>query len=156
MYSAFKSNNQGDNIQPWCTPFPIWNQSVVPYPVLTVASWPAYRFLRRQVRWSGIPIYWRIFQFVVVWPTKKIKGYRYKWWVDKENSGVQRSGQRDSKKFWRRCQEVKEILFQNRGSTRSNIAGGQIRKSLKWSTRLGSQLNTDGFNNFWDWWLGSE
>ena len=31
-------------------------QSVVPYRVLTVASWPAYRFLRRQVRWSGIPI----------------------------------------------------------------------------------------------------
>ena len=25
---------QGDNIQPWCTPFPIWNQSVVPCPVL--------------------------------------------------------------------------------------------------------------------------
>ena len=56
-----------------------------------------------------------IFQFVVVWPTKKIKGYRYKWWVDKVNSGVQRSGQRDSKKFRRRCQEVKEIIFQNRG-----------------------------------------
>ena len=31
--------------------FPNWNQSVVPCPVLTVASWPAYRFLRRQVRW---------------------------------------------------------------------------------------------------------
>ena len=29
-------NKQGDNIQP--TPFPIWNQSVVPCPVLTVAS----------------------------------------------------------------------------------------------------------------------
>ena len=28
----------GDNIQPCCTPFPIWNQSVVPCPVLTVAS----------------------------------------------------------------------------------------------------------------------
>ena len=28
MYSAYKLNNQGDNIQPWCTPFPIWNQSV--------------------------------------------------------------------------------------------------------------------------------
>ena len=56
MYSAYKFNKQGDNIQPWCTPFPIWNQSVVPCPVLTVASWPAYRFLRRQVRWSGIPI----------------------------------------------------------------------------------------------------
>ena len=28
MYSAFKLNKQGDNIQPWRTPFPIWNQSV--------------------------------------------------------------------------------------------------------------------------------
>ena len=45
MYSAYKLNKQGDNIQPWCTPFPSWNQSVVPCPVLTVASWPAYRFL---------------------------------------------------------------------------------------------------------------
>ena len=26
MYSAYKLNKQGDNIQPWCTPFPIWNQ----------------------------------------------------------------------------------------------------------------------------------
>ena len=57
MYSAYKLNN----IQPWRTPFLICNQSVVPCPVLTVASWPAYRFLRRQVRWSGIPISWRIF-----------------------------------------------------------------------------------------------
>ena len=46
MYSAYKLNKQGDNIQPWCTPFPIWNQSVVPCPILTVASWPAYRFLK--------------------------------------------------------------------------------------------------------------
>ena len=45
MYSACKLNNQGDSIQPWRTPFPIWNQSVVPCPVLTVACWPAYRFL---------------------------------------------------------------------------------------------------------------
>ena len=52
MYSAYKLNKQGDNIQPWRTPFPIWNQSVVPCPVLTVASWPAYRFLKRQIRWS--------------------------------------------------------------------------------------------------------
>ena len=29
MYSAEKLNNQGDNIQSWCTLFPIWNQSVV-------------------------------------------------------------------------------------------------------------------------------
>ena len=60
LYSAYKLNKQGDNIQPWRTPFPIWNQSV-PCPCLTVASWPAYRFLKRQVRWSGIPISFRIF-----------------------------------------------------------------------------------------------
>ena len=50
MCSACKLNKQGDNIQPWHPPFPIWNQSVFPCPVLTVASWPAYRFLKRQVR----------------------------------------------------------------------------------------------------------
>ena len=73
MYSTYKLNKLGDkkinkyinklgdSIQPWRTPFPIWHQSVVPDLVLTVASWPAYRFLRRQVRWSGIPISWRIF-----------------------------------------------------------------------------------------------
>ena len=61
MYYAYKLNKQGDNIQPWHNPFPIWSQSVVPCPVLTVASWPAYRFLRRQVRWSGIPISLSIF-----------------------------------------------------------------------------------------------
>ena len=27
MYSAYKLNKQGDNMQPCCTPFPIWNQS---------------------------------------------------------------------------------------------------------------------------------
>ena len=68
MYSAYKLNNQGDNIQPWCTPFPIWNQSVVPCLVLTLASWSAYRFLRRQVRWSGIPISWSIFHSLL-WST---------------------------------------------------------------------------------------
>ena len=35
MYAADKLNKQGDNIQPWHTPFPVWNQSVVPCPVLT-------------------------------------------------------------------------------------------------------------------------
>ena len=39
MYSASKLNKQGDSIQPWHTPFPIWNQSIVPCSVLTVASW---------------------------------------------------------------------------------------------------------------------
>ena len=32
----------------------------------SVASCPEYRFLRRQVRWSGIPISWGIFQFTVI------------------------------------------------------------------------------------------
>ena len=50
MYSAYKLNKLGDNIQPWCTLFPIWNQSIFPCLVLTIASWLAYRFLRRQIR----------------------------------------------------------------------------------------------------------
>ena len=65
MYSACKLNKQYDNIQPWCTPFLIWNQSVVPCPVLTVASWPAYRFLRK----SDIPISLRIFHNLL-WSTQ--------------------------------------------------------------------------------------
>ena len=54
MCSAYKLNKQADNIQSWHTSFPIWNQSIVPCPVLTIASWPGYRFLRRQLRWSGL------------------------------------------------------------------------------------------------------
>ena len=69
MYSAYKLNKQGNNIQPWCTPFPILNQSLVPCLLLTVASWPAYRFLRRQVRWSGIPISLRIIHSLL-WSTQ--------------------------------------------------------------------------------------
>ena len=56
IYSAYKLNKQSDNIQPWHTPFPTLTQSIIACPVLTVASWPAYRLLKRQVRWSGIPI----------------------------------------------------------------------------------------------------
>ena len=66
MYSAYKLNKQGDNMQPWWTPFPIWNLSFVPCQILTVSSWPVYRLLRMQVRWPGIPISLRIFRFVVL------------------------------------------------------------------------------------------
>ena len=66
MYSACKLNKQGNSIRPWYTPFPIWNQSVVPCPVLTVASWPAYKFVRRQGRLSGIPISFKNFAQIVV------------------------------------------------------------------------------------------
>ena len=69
MYSACKLNKQDDSIQPWRTPFPIWNQSVVPCLVLTVASWPAYKFLKSQVRWSGIPMSLRIFHSLL-WSTQ--------------------------------------------------------------------------------------
>ena len=34
------------------------------------ASWHAFKFLRRQVRWCGIPISSRIFQFVVIHTVK--------------------------------------------------------------------------------------
>ena len=71
MYSASKLNKQDDNIEPWCTPFPIWNQSIVPCPVLTITSWPSCGFLRRQVRWSGIPICLKIFHSLL-WSTKPL------------------------------------------------------------------------------------
>ena len=48
IYSAYRLNKQGDNIQSWHIPFAIWNQSIVPFLVLTVASWHAYRLPRRQ------------------------------------------------------------------------------------------------------------
>ena len=48
------------------------NQSVIPCLVLTVASWLAHRFLRRQVRWPAIPMSLRTFQFVVI---HKVKGF---------------------------------------------------------------------------------
>ena len=73
IYFAYKLNKQGDNTQPWHAPFPIWNQSFVPCLVLTLASWPAHTFYRRQVRWSGIPISLRIFWYVVI---HTVKGFR--------------------------------------------------------------------------------
>jgi len=68
-WGANKLNKQ-DNIQPCYTLFAILTRSVVPHLLLNIVSWPAYRFLRSQVRWSGIPISWRIFQFVVMNPFK--------------------------------------------------------------------------------------
>ena len=64
-------NKKDDNLQPWCTPYLILNQFVLPSPVLTVASWPAYRFSRRQVRWSGISISLRIFHSLL-WSTQRL------------------------------------------------------------------------------------
>ena len=69
MHFAYKLNKQGDNIQPWCTPFPIWNQSVVPCPILTVASWPAYRFLYAKVVWYSY-LFQNFPPFVVIYIVK--------------------------------------------------------------------------------------
>ena len=48
MYSAYKLNKQGVNIQPWHTPFPIWNQSVVP------CSWEELTHWKRLWCWEGL------------------------------------------------------------------------------------------------------
>ena len=69
MYSVYKLNKQGDNIYPRCTPFPVLNKFIVPCLVLMVASCPAYRFIKRQVRWPGIPISLRIFHNLL-WSTQ--------------------------------------------------------------------------------------
>ena len=62
MYSAYKFNKHRHT---WRTSFPVWNQSVV----VTVAYWPADRFIKRQVRWSGISISLRIFHSLL-WSTQ--------------------------------------------------------------------------------------
>ena len=66
MYSSCKLNKQGNHIHP----FPIWDQSIVSCPILTVAPWLAYRFLRRQVRWSGSHLLKNFPQFVVIHTVK--------------------------------------------------------------------------------------
>ena len=65
MKSAYKLNKQDGNVQPCCTPFSCSMCS-------SVASWPAYSFLRRKIRWSGITIPLRIFQLVVIHTVKGI------------------------------------------------------------------------------------
>ena len=59
MYSAYQLNKQGDNIQPLMYSYP--NFEPLHCSMSSSASWPAKRFLRRQVKWSGIPISFRIF-----------------------------------------------------------------------------------------------
>ena len=70
MCPADKLNKQDNSVQPWRIPFQIRNQSVVPCLVLTVASWPTYGFLRRQIRWSGTRISKNFPQFIVIHTVK--------------------------------------------------------------------------------------
>ena len=73
MYSAYKLNKQGESIQPWRTPFPIWNQSVFPYPVLTVASWACIQIYQEagQVIWYS-HLFQNFPQFIVIHTVKDI------------------------------------------------------------------------------------
>ena len=56
-------NKHDEYIQPWCIPY---LEPVCFSMSSSVTSWSAYRFFKMQVRWSGIPISLRIFQFVVI------------------------------------------------------------------------------------------
>ena len=71
VYSVPKLNRHGTSKQPCHTPFSILKQSVVPYKVLTVASWAAYKFLNRRVRWPVILIFFQsLSQFVMIHTVK--------------------------------------------------------------------------------------
>ena len=53
MYSAYKLNKQGDSIQPWHTPSPIWNQSVSCYHCFIVlGAWLMFLLLGFVVKQS--------------------------------------------------------------------------------------------------------
>ena len=73
MYSAYKLNKLNENIQTWCTPFPILNRSVVVCLLLTIASCPAYR-LQVSQKTSKVVWYFHFFknfpQFVVIHTAK--------------------------------------------------------------------------------------
>ena len=73
MYSTYKLNKHGDIFLTWYTHFLTWNQPIVPYSIITFGSWPTYRFLRRQIRWSGILITVTVFPQLVVIHT--VKGF---------------------------------------------------------------------------------
>ena len=73
MYCASELNKQGDNIQPWCSPFPNLTQFVVPRLFLTVASWPVYSSCRRQVMFFCYSQLLKNFpQFVMI---HRVKGF---------------------------------------------------------------------------------
>ena len=72
MYSAYKLNQQGDNIQPWCTPFPIWDQSIVPCPVLRC-------FLTCiQISQESDKVVWRVFHSLLWFTQSKALVYSIK------------------------------------------------------------------------------
>ena len=67
MYSAYKLNKQDDILD--VIPSKFWTSRLFHVQFY----WPAYRFLRRQVSWSGIPISLRIFHNLLCGYT--VKGF---------------------------------------------------------------------------------
>ena len=67
MYTEYKLNKQGDNIQLWCTLFPVWNHSIVPCLVLTISSWLAYGFFRSRL---VVHLFKNFPQFLVIYTVK--------------------------------------------------------------------------------------
>ena len=72
LYAACRLHKQGDNIQPWGTPFPIWNHSVVPCPVLTVACTQISQEAGKVVWYSHL--FKNFPQFVVIHTVKGFGG----------------------------------------------------------------------------------
>ena len=68
MYSAYKLNKQDDNIKPWRTPFPTWNQSAVTCPVLLLPDLHT-GFSRGRSGGLVFPISFRIFHSLL-WSTQ--------------------------------------------------------------------------------------
>ena len=69
-YSTYQLNKQGDNIQPWCTPFPnlepvCCSMSNINYCFLT-----CIQVLQETGRWSGLPISKNFPQFLVIHTVK--------------------------------------------------------------------------------------
>ena len=54
-YSAYKLNKQGDDIQPWDTPFPIWSQLIF-LSGSNCCFLTCIQISQGQIRWSGIHI----------------------------------------------------------------------------------------------------
>ena len=69
MYSAYKVNKQGDSIQHWCTPFPVWNQTIVLCPVLFLLNLHTDFSGAGQVVWYSHP-FQNFPQFVVIHTVK--------------------------------------------------------------------------------------
>ena len=75
MYSAYKLNKQGDNIETLRTSFPNWNQSVAPCLFLTVIFWNSQE--AGKVVWYSY-LFKNFPQFVVVTLSLKTREARSK------------------------------------------------------------------------------